>query len=68
MFFNRFTQPDFISYGIHDMPNRYLDRLMKKGMTIISYAAKTQDDLDRIRSLYHNAVFEHFEPLPRHQT
>ncbi len=68
MFFNRFTKPDFISYGIYDMPNRYLDQLMKKGMTIISYAAKSQADLDRIRSLYHNAVFEHFEPLPRHQT
>jgi glycerophosphoryl diester phosphodiesterase len=65
MFFNRFTKPDFISYGIYDMPNRYLDQLMKKGMTIISYAAKSQEDLDRIRSLYHNAVFEHFEPQPR---
>lgn len=62
MFFNRFTHPDFVSYGIADMPNHILDRLLKKGMTIISYAAKTQEDLDRIRTSYHNAVFEHFIP------
>jgi glycerophosphoryl diester phosphodiesterase len=62
MFFNRFTKPDFISYGIHDMPNAYLDRYMKKKMTIISYAAKNQSELDFVRSRYHNAVFEHFIP------
>jgi glycerophosphoryl diester phosphodiesterase len=62
MFFNRFTKPDFVSYGIYDMPNKYLDRLMKKGMTVISYAAKTQEELDFVRSRYHNSVFEYFEP------
>jgi glycerophosphoryl diester phosphodiesterase len=62
MFFNRFTKPDFISYGIYDMPNQYLDKLKKKGMTIISYAARTREDLNRIRTQYHNAVFEHFDP------
>lgn len=62
MFFNRFTKPDFVSYGIYDMPNKYLDKLMKKGMTIISYAAKTQEELDFVRSRYHNSVFEYFEP------
>lgn len=62
MFFNLFTKPDFISYGIDDMPNKYLDRLKKKHMTIISYAAKTQDELDLVRKMYHNAVFEHFIP------
>jgi glycerophosphoryl diester phosphodiesterase len=62
MFFNRFTKPDFISYGIDDMPNSYLDHYMKKKMTIISYAAKNQSELDFVRSRYHNAVFEHFIP------
>ena len=62
MFLNRFSKPDFVSYGIYDMPNKYLDRLMKKGMTVISYAARTQEELDFVRERYHNAVFEHFEP------
>ena len=62
MFFNHFTKPDFVSYGIKDLPNRYLDRLYKKGMTVISYAAKTQQELDFVKSHYHNVVFEYFEP------
>ncbi len=62
LFFNRFTKPDFISYGIHDLPNKYCDRAFKKGMTVISYAAKNQDELDFVRSTYHNVVFEHFIP------
>lgn len=62
MFFNRFTKPDFISYGIYDMPNKYLDRCMKKGITVISYAARSQQDFDFVKSHYHNTVFEFFEP------
>jgi len=62
MFFNRFTKPDFISYGINDLPNKYLDKYKKKGLTIISYAAKNQDEYDRVKSFYDNVVFEYFEP------
>jgi len=62
MFFNRFTKPDFISYGIYDMPNKYIDQAMKKGMTVISYAARTQEQFDFVKSRYHNTVFEFFEP------
>lgn len=62
MFFNRFTKPDFVSYGIYDMPNKYLDRLLRKNMTIISYAAKSQKELNFVRKYYHNVVFEFFTP------
>ncbi len=62
MFFNRFNKPDFVSYGIHDIPNKYLDRLMKKGTTIISYAARSQKAFDFVKRHYHNTVFEFFEP------
>lgn len=62
MFFNRFTKPDFISYGIYDLPNKYCDKLMKKGMTVISYAARNQTDFDMVKSHYHNTVFEFFIP------
>ncbi|MBU1093488.1 MAG: glycerophosphodiester phosphodiesterase [Firmicutes bacterium] len=62
MLFNRLTKPDFVSYGIHDMPNKYLDRLMKKGITVISYAARSQAEFDFVKSHYHNTVFEFFEP------
>ncbi|PKK92804.1 MAG: glycerophosphodiester phosphodiesterase [Tenericutes bacterium HGW-Tenericutes-6] len=62
MFFNLFTKPDFISYGIHDLPYQKLDRLKKKGMTIISYAARSQAQYDFVRSRYDNVVFEFFLP------
>jgi glycerophosphoryl diester phosphodiesterase len=62
MFFNRWTKPDFISYGIKDLPNKYVDRFYKKGMTVISYAAKTEQELNFVKSHYHNVVFEYFEP------
>lgn len=58
---NRKVKPDFINYGIKDLPRRKLDRLRKKGMIIISYTARSQSDLDFVRSKYDNAVFEHFE-------
>jgi len=62
MFFNKFTKPDFISYSINNLPNKYLDRLKKKGITIISYAAKNQMEFDYVKSYYDNVVFENFLP------
>lgn len=62
LFFNPFTKPDFINYGLRDMPNKYLDRAKKKGLVVIGYAAKSQADMDKVTSCYDNAVFEYFEP------
>ncbi|MDD3067408.1 MAG: glycerophosphodiester phosphodiesterase family protein [Acholeplasmataceae bacterium] len=62
MFFNHFTKPDFISYGIHNLPNKWVDKAKEKGITVISYAARTQEQLDFVKSRYHNVVFEHFIP------
>jgi glycerophosphoryl diester phosphodiesterase len=60
--FNRFTKPDFISYGIYDMPNKYLDKYKKRGLIIISYAARSQKEFDFVKSHYDNVVFEYFLP------
>lgn len=62
MVFNIFTKPDFISYGIHDLPNSILDRYKQKNMTIISYAARSQAEFDHVKSHYDNVVFEFFIP------
>ncbi len=59
---NFLTKPDFINYGLKDMPNRYLNRAMRKGLVVIGYAAQTQQELDFVKAHYHNAVFEYFEP------
>ncbi|HAX02342.1 MAG: hypothetical protein A2Y45_03515 [Tenericutes bacterium GWC2_34_14] len=65
MIFNVITKPDFISYGIKDLPNKQLDRLKQKGLTIISYAAQSQAQLDFVKSHYHNVVFEYFTPTKK---
>ncbi len=63
MFFNRFTKPDFVSYSIRDLPNRYLDKAKKKGLTVISFAAQTQAEFDFVKTHYDNVVFEFFKPV-----
>ncbi len=62
MILNIFTKPDFINYGVHDMPNIYLDKAMKKGITCIGYASRNQEEFDFVKKYYHNSVFEYFEP------
>lgn len=62
LFFNHFTKPDFISYNIHDLPNKHVDKYKKKGITIISYAARSQKEFDFVKSYYDNVVFEYFIP------
>ncbi len=62
MFFNHLTKPDFISYNIRNLPNKHVDRQKKKGITIISYAARNQKDFDFVKDYYHNVVFEYFIP------
>lgn len=60
--FNPFTKPDFISYGLADLPNKYLNKQYKKGLVVISYAATTQAELDFVKRHYDNIVFEYFHP------
>jgi glycerophosphoryl diester phosphodiesterase len=62
MFFNRITKPDFVNYGIKDLPNKYCDKAFKKGMCIIAYASQSQEQFDMVKEHYNNSVFEYFIP------
>lgn len=62
LWINLVSKPDFINYGIHNMPNKYVNRAQKKGVVVIGYAARSQEDFDRISKLYSHPVFEFFEP------
>ncbi|MFO7969021.1 MAG: glycerophosphodiester phosphodiesterase family protein [Bacillota bacterium] len=62
MTFNIFTKPDFINYGIKDLPNKYADKIYNKGMTVISYCARNKLEFNMVRKHYDNAVFEFFRP------
>ena len=62
MFFNRFSKPDFVNYGIKDLPNKYCDHIYKKGQCVISYASRNQKEYDMVKKHYDNSVFEYFIP------
>ncbi len=62
MFFNRFNKPDFVNYGLYDLPNKYCDKAYKKGLCIIAYASRNQKDFDMVKKHYDNSVFEFFIP------
>ena len=62
MWLNVLSKPDFINYGFHDIPNKYVDKAKAKGLLIMAYSVSNQQDLDFMRKHYDNAVFEHFIP------
>jgi glycerophosphoryl diester phosphodiesterase len=62
LYFNPFTKPDFISYDIKSLPNKYVNKAQKQGKTIISFTATSQKDLDFVKSMYTNVVFQYFTP------
>ncbi|MFA5036009.1 MAG: glycerophosphodiester phosphodiesterase family protein [Candidatus Izemoplasmatales bacterium] len=62
LLFNIVTHPDFVNYGIHNLPNKYVDRAQRRGIVIIAYAAHNQEQFDMCKQHYSNSVFEFFEP------
>jgi len=62
LLFYRLAKPNFINYRLEDLPLKKLDFLYKTGLPVISFTAKSQNDLDFVRKHYDNAVFEGFHP------
>lgn len=60
--FNLWTRPDFVNYGVHNMPNRYCDRAQRHGIVVIGFASRNQEQFDFCKKRYANSVFEFFEP------
>lgn len=61
MWFNKFTKPDFISYNILNVPNKYINREKNKNRIIFGYTAKSINEYnDKIKYL-DNIVFEGFK-------
>lgn len=62
MLLNRFTKPDFINYGLKDLPNRFVQREYNKGIPVIAYTARNKLEFDMVKKYYDNVVFEYFRP------
>ena len=62
MWLNYFTKPDFVNYGLKDLPNKYAKKAINTGLAVIAYTARNQLEFDMVRKYYHNSVFEYFRP------
>lgn len=61
MFFNRFTKPDFISYNINNIPNKYIEKVRIEGLILFGYTARTIDEYHNALKYLDNVVFENFK-------
>lgn len=59
--FIKFTKPDFIMHKRSDIPNKKMNRFIKK-KPVLAYTCTSNGDLEYVRSIYTNAVFEGFIP------
>ncbi len=62
MWLNKLTKPDFINYGLKDLPNHYCKKAYENGIPVIAYTARNKLEFDMIKKYYDNAVFEYFRP------
>ena len=62
MFFNKFTKPDFISYNILNVPNKYISKAKRKDILLLGYTVFNKDQFDESLKHLDNVVFEGFNP------
>src|SRR5690625_1202149 len=62
MIFNKINKPDFISYNINNLPNKYVDKFKKnKNVITLGYTAKNKEQYKFDISYLDNVVFEGFK-------
>lgn len=60
MMFNRQTKPDFISYDITNIPNRFLNKY--DHLPILGWTVRSQSEYARVANYVDNIIFENFTP------
>lgn len=60
---NKITRPDFINYNFEDLPNKYVDRYIKRrSVPLLAWTICSQADYDSIKDIVDNILFENFIP------
>lgn len=59
MRFNKSSEPDFISYAIENLPNRYVEKY--KNLPLIAWTIRTKEGLAKAKALQANIIFENEE-------
>lgn len=62
MLLNFLIKPDFIAYNINALPNRTIDKLRKKGYSILVWTIKSNIELNKAKKLGDAFIFEDFLP------
>jgi len=59
---NFISKPHFISYNSLDMPNKMVDKERAKGIKILCWTVRTENEYERIKFICDNIIFENFTP------
>ena len=62
MFLNFISKPNFIAFDVEAMPNKKVETLRKKGLPILCWTIKTNEDYKKIKEVCDNIIFEGFTP------
>ena len=57
-----FNHAQFISYGVHSLPNRAVARLRQKGLPVLCWTIRSQAEADAAAPYADNIIFEGFQP------
>lgn len=53
---------DFISYDINFLPNKYVDKLRRKGEQLLCWTVNSKEKLERAKPIVDNIIFEKIKP------
>jgi len=59
---NFVSKPHFIAYNFLDMPNKVVEKERAKGVKVLCWTARTEEEYERIKPMCDNIIFEGFVP------
>ena len=58
LWFNPVAKPDFISYDIHELPNKRITNLRKKGIPVLGWTVRTEEEREEALKSCDNLICE----------
>lgn len=62
MLFNNITKPDFISYGIHSLPNKRVEKFRKRKL-VLGWTIRNKSELEKAKKYCDNFICENINEL-----
>ncbi|MDR3263764.1 MAG: glycerophosphodiester phosphodiesterase [Clostridiales bacterium] len=60
--FRKINKPDFISYSVTDIPNKYIETARLEGKKLLAWTVKTPEELETANKYCDNFIFEGLLP------